>query len=335
MSWRASYRSGAKSATDIHSKHVSIGKKMPGMEAWGLSSSSGVKVNSSLGSKLRSASSGAVKVVITDSLEMVSVHCSGSASNLDSLRSSVGPRECCYVVCFQGAGRVLLVTHIPELALAKQKMLYASSKSALKDALGSRSVEEFNASSHNEISSSEYNRRKNTAAPLTAAERMRIEHDNAETGGSYGTLAFLMGKGKGGHASVRLPGLAKGPNPFAGRKVAGSAPEIGERRKSIDEIRAKFERPNKNQTSACSAPGKARRPAPSPPPQENKTRRPAPAPPAKISLSNVNTPASESNNAASELRATIRKAGFDTPSRLRQLPKQAQDAVQKILAGSI
>mmetsp|Transcript_4357 Transcript_4357/g.5056 ORF Transcript_4357/g.5056 Transcript_4357/m.5056 type:complete len:216 (-) Transcript_4357:227-874(-) len=127
---------------------------------------------------------------------------------LNALARHVSQEEPTIFVLWRDDKDVLLVSYVPEGIKPKKKMLYASSKSGLKNAIEAADegalIEEYNTTEEEELSSKKYTAHKNIEAPLSEMEIERMEMSQMETGGGYGFLAQLQ-KAQG--TGFKLPGI--------------------------------------------------------------------------------------------------------------------------------
>lgn len=134
---------------------------------------------------------------------------------LSALSRHISEEEPSIFVCYRNDKDALLVTYVPEQIKPKMKMLYAGSKSTLKNAVQKADegclVEEYNVTSPAELDSKVYNKRHDATEPkpYTEEEIYRQEQAQLETAGGYGFLANLK-KQQGG--AFVLPGLGMKPS---------------------------------------------------------------------------------------------------------------------------
>jgi hypothetical protein len=216
---------------------ITVGRALPGMQDVSRNASSNFAATAAteaLLERLCNVGAGAVVLEIMDEQVVgtdVKLKGSGWQQHLDELKGRVDESTPCVFVMARGSAGVLLVKYIPDNAKTKARMLYASSMSSLKDLIQKTfgddvPIEEFNASHREELNFKAYDAHKNIEAPLTEAERARIETDKEETAGGYSLIARLAAMSGG--PPVRLPGMGAAAVPKALSKPAEPEPDEGE-----------------------------------------------------------------------------------------------------------
>ena len=231
---------------------ITVGRALPGMQDVSRNASSNFAATAAteaLLERLCNVGAGAVVLEIMDEQVVgndVKLKGSGWQQHLDELKGRVDESTPCVFVLARGSAGVLLVKYIPDNAKTKARMLYASSMSSLKDLIQKTfgddvPIEEFNASHREELNFKAYDAHKNIEAPLTDAERARIETDKEETAGGYSLIARLAAMSGG--PPVRLPGMGAAAVPKALSKPAEPEPDEGEapstRRESTQRLESK------------------------------------------------------------------------------------------------
>jgi len=233
-----------------------VGRALPGMMDVGRTASSGIKVSAKCVELLEEAQgeNGCIQVsvdkagLIGKKLFRIQVAEKPWGEKLDLLSSKVDGVTPCFFVLFRDGLDVLLIKYVPDNAAAKHKMLYASSSSELKQTIADIDsdigIEEYNVSTADELSASEYRRTESIAAPLTDAEIARKEHDEAETGGGYSFLARITG--------IALPGMARGGSKYdIQNEESEEVEEDEEEVETINEVENKDKNRKSSRTSVA------------------------------------------------------------------------------------
>lgn len=172
---------------------------------------------------------GVVKIVTTGtSLEGEAVD-TGSAKTwgekMDKMAALLKKNIPSYFVLFRSDTDCLIVTFVPDSAKPQKKMLYASNKESVKDALieldEKMELEEYNVAEIKELNYAQYQKKASVPKPFSEHELSRQEQDQAPTAGNYGILARLKAADEGrpvgqrdvmsgasGAAPMALPGIS-------------------------------------------------------------------------------------------------------------------------------
>jgi hypothetical protein len=242
---------------------ITVGRALPGMQDVSRNASSNFAATAAteaLLERLCNVGAGAVVLEIKDEQVVgndVKLKGSEWQHHLDELKGRVDESSPCVFVLARGSSGVLLVKYIPDNAKTKARMLYASSMSSLKDLIQKTfgedvPIEEFNASHREELNFKAYDAHKNIEAPLTEAERTRIETDKEETAGGYSLIARLAAMSGG--PPVRLPGMGAAAVPKALSKPAEPEPDEGETETSSSRRASAQRRESKSRQSASRSP---------------------------------------------------------------------------------
>uniref|UniRef100_A0A7S3PCX5 ADF-H domain-containing protein n=1 Tax=Aplanochytrium stocchinoi TaxID=215587 RepID=A0A7S3PCX5_9STRA len=192
------------------------GFRLPGMVSFDKNASSGLQPTDRLNKLLKEMGPvlGAAKVTVSEKgIDGEKMFHNARIKRtflekLNALNRHISEEEPTIFVLYRDDKDVLMVTFVPENIKPKKKMLYASSKSALKSAIEKADegclIEEYNTTEADELSSKRYQKHKNVEAPLTEYEIEKLEMDQMETAGGYGFLAQLQ-KAQG--SKFQLPGV--------------------------------------------------------------------------------------------------------------------------------
>lgn len=198
---------------------------------------------------------GAVKIVTTGKALEGEVVETGKASSWGEKMNKFGallkPNVPSYFVLFRKTTDCLICTYVPDTAKPQIKMLYASNKESVKDALmdldPNMDLEEYNVAEIEDLTYERYQSKTALPKPYTEAEILKKEQEAAETGGSYGILARMKALGDGrpmstkhvlsgaaGAKPMALPGLSGGG--FNPKDLRASLKPIGKTKVPLNKM---------------------------------------------------------------------------------------------------
>jgi len=171
-----------------------------------MSSSSGVPVSDSLRAQFQSARPNIRYIhvkIVNEELKGVATGASQRSfeEDIDLISKLLEPKDPCFVVIFKDGKGLLLLAYAPDAASVKAKMVYSSSKSALRRMLGGNdsTVEEWFVATPQECSCAAYRKRRATQGPLSYVEEQlqmlpkSLSADEMKKSAGYGLLAQLSG----------------------------------------------------------------------------------------------------------------------------------------------